>query len=48
MYMFTKLIIDIDRGFDENNPYLIYDQQYQKEIEFRLKVIIKRHCEFLE
>lgn len=47
MYIFAKLVEDITFGFNKSHVDLIYDQRYQKEIEFRLKVLIKRHIELL-
>ncbi|XP_068905194.1 uncharacterized protein [Tenebrio molitor] len=47
MYMFNKYVEELTKGFTTCECKLLFDEVYQNEVNFRLKFLIKRHCDFL-
>ncbi|KAJ3657237.1 hypothetical protein Zmor_016249 [Zophobas morio] len=48
IYIFNKFVENICYGFIENEEKVVHDRTYQSEIEYRLKVLIKRHQDFFK
>ncbi|KAJ3657117.1 hypothetical protein Zmor_016145 [Zophobas morio] len=48
MYLFNKYIEDVCfmDGKENEEENLVDDQEYQEEIKLRLKLVVRRHCEF--
>ncbi|XP_063914393.1 uncharacterized protein LOC135130874 [Zophobas morio] len=47
MYLFNKYIEDVCfMDGKENEEDLVDDQEYQEEIKLRLRLVVRRHCEF--
>jgi hypothetical protein len=46
-YMFNKYVEELTSDFEGSDYMLIRDEDYQKEVSFRLKMLTRRHLEFL-
>jgi hypothetical protein len=38
---------ELTKGFTTCECKLLFDEVYQNEVNFRLKFLVKRHCDFL-
>ncbi|KAH0821061.1 hypothetical protein GEV33_001729 [Tenebrio molitor] len=47
IYMFNKYVEELTKGFKTCEWKLLSDEVYQNEVNFRLKFLVKRHCDFL-
>jgi hypothetical protein len=47
IYMFNNYVEELTKGFKTCEWKLLSDEVYQNEVNFRLKFLVKRHCDFL-
>jgi hypothetical protein len=48
LYLFNNSLMNITQDFDNDDEFLFYDDEYQKEIKNRLNFFIKRHIQFIK